>query len=195
MGSNAGGVLVQKEVTPSDFKLAQRLHKLENKINRIELKIIIMEMLMPFSFTDISVSKAKSKEIQIRRKIDEQLEYIIKNNRRNAALDYLNFSIGAIHEAEKRILNLYKMDLKIYIKDMETTDIKIMQAIPNDFVPLAPTYTTIAYTTIAKLSEKNLDTAFSIIKEVKKANEEIIRMADFGHGRDMEKNLGIGAPI
>jgi len=188
MGSNAGGVLVQKEVTPSDFELAQRLHKLENNI-------ISIEKLMPFRFTDISVSKAKSKEIQIRRKIDEQLEYIIKNNRRNAALDYLNFSIGAIYEAEKRILNLYKMDLKIYIKDMETTDIKIMQASPNNFVPLAPTYTTIAYTTIAKLSEKNLDIAFSIIKEVKKANEEIIRMADFGHGRDMEKNLGIGAPI
>jgi len=194
MGSNAGGVLVQKEVTPSDFELAYRLHKLENKINRIELKIIIMEMLMPFSFTDISVSKAKSKEIQIRRKIDEQLDYIIKNNRRNAALDYLNFSIG-VYEAEERILKLYKTDLKSYIEGMETININIMQASPNEFVPLAPAYTTIAYTTIAKPSEKNIDIAFSIIKKVKEANEEIIRMADFSHGRDMQKDLGIGAPI
>jgi hypothetical protein len=186
MGSNAGGVLVQKEVTPSDFELAYRLHKLENNI-------ISIEKLMPFRFTDISVSKAKSKEIEIRREIDEQLEYIIKNNRRNAALDYLNFSIG-VYEAEERILKLYKTDLKSYIEGMET-DIKIMQASPNDFVPLAPAYTTITYITIVKSSEKNLDSAFSIIKEVKKANEEIIRMADFGHGRDMEKDLGIGAPI
>jgi len=183
MGSNAGGVLVQKEGNAlSDSELAQRLHKLENKI-------IIIEKLMPFRFTDISVSKAKSKEIEIRREIDEQLEYIIKNNRRNAALDYLNFSIG-VYEAEERILKLYKTDLKSYIEGMETININIMQASPNDFVPLAP-----AYTTIAKPSEKNLGIAFSIIKEVKKANEEIIRMADFGHGRDMQKDLGIGAPI
>jgi len=165
MGSNAGGVLVQKEVTPSDSELTYRLHKLENNI-------ISIEMLMPFRFTDISVSKAKSKEIQIRRKIDEQLDYIIKNNRRNAALDYLNFSVRSIYEAEERILNLYKTDLKSYIEGMETIDINIMQASLNDFVSLAP-----AYITIAKPSEKNLDIAFSIINEVKKANEEIIRMA------------------
>ena len=184
MGSNVDRVLVQKEGSAlSDFELAYRLHKLENKI-------ITIEMLMPFRFTDISVSKAKAEEISIRRKIDEQLDYIIKNNRRNAALDYLNFSIRSIYEAEERILKLYKKDLKSYIEGMETTDINIMQASPNDFVSLAPTYIA-----IAKPSEKNLDIAFSIIKEVKEANEEIIRMADFGHGRDMEKDLGIGAPI
>jgi len=192
MSSNAGGVLVQKEGSAlSDFELAYRLHKLENeinklenKINRLENKIVIIEMLRPLPFTDISVSKAKSEEIQIefeeiqiRRKIDKQLEYIIKNNRRNAALDYLNFSIRSIYEAEERILKLYKKDLKRYIEGMETIDINIMQASPNEFVPLAP-----AYIAIAKLSEKNLDIAFSIIKKVKEANEEIIGMADFRAG-------------
>ena len=192
MDSNAGGVLVQKEGNAlSDSELTYRLHKLENeinklenKINKLENKIVIIEMLRPLLFTDISVSKAKSEkiqikfeEIQIRRKIDEQLDYIIKNNRRNAALDYLNFPIGAIYEAEERILKLYKKDLKRYIEGMETIDINIMQASPNEFVPLAP-----AYIAIAKLSEKNLDIAFSIIKKVKEANEEIIGMADFRAG-------------
>ncbi|MGC8586829.1 MAG: hypothetical protein ACP5K9_00875 [Candidatus Micrarchaeia archaeon] len=169
-----------------NFEISISILKLEKKVLSAQ-RANFFSHLMSFGISDESAAKAKIKEIDARKKIDKKLEMIIEGQNRHAAIEYMNI-LPSISTTCERIKKVYKIDIGIDRFDVERIAATAGSDIMTPFV-LVP------YVTVIRSSEKNLDAAFAIIKEIKDANEQIIRSLELYENVRKVKDLGVGAPI